>query len=542
MFYYSKKKIKNDMRKGVFAGLALALILIACDKELPGNTSGREVTVRVRLAGIAGGGEETLTRSSSMKETESITPVGEGMLLEMRMERNTLALRANKTQLDPTSLFRVVALKHNTTTFISYGDFTGDGTPVAGDLHVPINDSYDFVCYSYDSTTLPSLNSSYEQDATISDSETIPVLQGTKDLLWTKMKVDVNDEAPELEILLSRVMVRVKVVIDLSYNKWTISSVPGSITLGSVNSGGTIQLTDGTAASTGTPTFSSWTGSGYQRESELLVMPKASGTITVSIPKDAIARQSLSTVPASAASATFTSELKPGYSYKLLVRLRIPIFARSNIYWDGTAGELTFERADGVTDYEGYQGVFFKWGSLVGISPVGSFGSSTPVYEPKAIVTGDYSWGEIPYWNSDTDVGDPDISTLNGDICKYIDSDYRLPLVGEFGTGMGWDQQGWEWDGDFGDITTDKDDGTYDFIANGKTYAKNTAMGDVIFPASGQRQENSALGTVGSFGSYWKSPVSGTTGGTCMTFLSSAFMPYSAYDRRRALPIRCVQN
>jgi hypothetical protein len=39
--------------------------------------------------------------------------------------------------------------------------------------------------------------------------------------------------------------------------------------------------------------------------------------------------------------------------------------AKSNIYWNGSY--LTFSNTSGVT--EDYQGVYFKWGSLVGISP-----------------------------------------------------------------------------------------------------------------------------------------------------------------------------
>jgi hypothetical protein len=384
--------MKNDIKIGMLVALALSLLLIACDRELPNNKSGKEVTVRVRLVGIQEGGKEDLTRSASMKEPERIsTSTSDGMLLEMQMERDTSALRATKTQLASDSYFRVIAFKHDTKTFISYGDFTIADGPVGGSLHVPINDSYDFVCYSYNtSTPLDALT--YKQGETMPDTETISALQGTNDLLWVKIEKDVTDVAPELNIVLNRVMVRVKVAVDLSYNKWTISNIADDLTLESVGTGGTIQLADGAVASnTGTPTFSSWTGSGYKLESstELLVMPNASGT-TISIPKDAIVRQALTAIPTKATTATFT-ELQSGLSYKLLVRLRIPIFARSNIYWDDITAPskptLTFEpAADDPAQNDdtkaGYQGVFFKWGSLVGISPVGSFSGTTAIYVP----------------------------------------------------------------------------------------------------------------------------------------------------------------
>jgi hypothetical protein len=494
-----------NIKKWMLAVPALAMILSACEKELLDNKSGKEVLVRVRLVGITEGGEEDLTRSDSMKESEMVsTSIGDGMLLEMQMERDTSALRATKTQLDNNSLFRVVALKHNTTTFISYGDYKGDGTPVAGGLHVPINGSYDFVCYSYDSSTLPAAPTQKQDD---NISTTINALQGAKDLLWTKINKDVTDVAPELEILLSRVMVRVKLVLDLSYNKWTITGVSGNLTLGLVGIGGTISLANGTVASnTGTPTFSSWTGSGYQWESstELLVMPRASGT-TVSIPKNAITRQSLSAIPSDVATTTFSSALKSGFSYRLLVRLRIPIWARSNIYWDDVTDsskpKLTFVPADGVTDYQGYQGVYFKWGSLVGISPVGwGFSGTTDIYVPivknplntstwKATtgstmaanntdfpnVTSNWNtWGnntanatDIPYldpvnyrtagsvafgvynqYAMDAERNVYDVyKNFRGDICQYLSTktgvvsgDYRLPMSSELGIGGGrWD-------------------------------------------------------------------------------------------------------
>ncbi|MCE9235500.1 fimbrillin family protein, partial [Bacteroides ovatus] len=49
-------------------------------------------------------------------------------------------------------------------------------------------------------------------------------------------------------------------------------------------------------------------------------------------------------------------------------------FARSNIVWDATNNKLTFAvtAADNATIPANVQGVFFKWGSLVAISPVGN--------------------------------------------------------------------------------------------------------------------------------------------------------------------------
>jgi hypothetical protein len=134
--------------------------------------------------------------------------------------------------------------------------------------------------------------------------------------------------------------------------------------------------------------------------------------------------------------AYFNSTLDAGTSYTLVVALvQGAAFANSNIFWDGE--KLTFDILDLGHQY--YQGVVFKFGSLVGMSPVsGTFSTSRIIYTPTEIITGAYSsWGEIPYWDDNSDVGDPDIDALKGDICKYINPGFRLPKFGEFSI-TGW--------------------------------------------------------------------------------------------------------
>jgi hypothetical protein len=85
--------------------------------------------------------------------------------------------------------------------------------------------------------------------------------------------------------------------------------------------------------------------------------------------------------------ARFGKQLEPGKSYTLRVSFKKLRWARSNIYWDSQ--KLTFVPAGTDKSKEMYQGVFFKWGSLVGISPGprfnGNFGYinvSVPLYMP----------------------------------------------------------------------------------------------------------------------------------------------------------------
>jgi hypothetical protein len=252
----------------------------------------------------------------------------------------------------------------------------------------------------------------------------------------------------------------------------------------------------------------------------LLVMPKT-GELTIKIPKHAITRQNFTgKIPTDDAtmnaSGTFSTTLAAGSSYKLYVKLRVPKWAGSNIYWvktgsydngsgdSGDVGYLTFDPyyVDGNdAPHKGYQGVFFKFGSLVGISPaMGStgttlekhyFSNATPVYIPiydedypvtgstwKSPHTSDYTsahWVEtlggmaenatetIPYMDgsyttminnrSSTYVSEDarnnasSYQGLRGDICRYLSTEtgvvsgeYRLPTSYEFGTNGGyWD-------------------------------------------------------------------------------------------------------
>jgi hypothetical protein len=188
----------------------------------------------------------------------------------------------------------------------------------------------------------------------------------------------------------------------------------------------------------------------------------------------------------------FNSVLSGGTSYVLEVDVKKCVWARSNIYWDGT--QLTFVPAGTDLTKQGYQGVFFKWGSLVGVSPAKTgtsdvFSGSTPIYVPivnstlenstwvattgsnvMSDVSGTTSnwttWGnntedatDIPYlgpsYNTAGSVAfgrdnrfviDDDRNTaamyqgFRGDICQYLSTktgvvsgDYRMPTSTEFG-------------------------------------------------------------------------------------------------------------
>jgi hypothetical protein len=149
-------------------------------------------------------------------------------------------------------------------------------------------------------------------------------------------------------------------------------------------------------------------------------------------------------------------------SYNLLVEVKKypTIFAYSNVVWNGS--KLTFATTAGEnsTVAAGVQGVFFKWGSLVAVSPVGSgyVAGSSIVYSPTGI--NNYAWGSIPYADetgapfANDAATDDDFATYNGslgynattgkgDICRYISAQgwvsgsWRLPKGSELTALMG---------------------------------------------------------------------------------------------------------
>jgi hypothetical protein len=256
-------------------------------------------------------------------------------------------------------------------------------------------------------------------------------------------------------------------------------------------------------------------------------------------------------------SVRFNQKLDPGKSYTLRISFKNLVWAKSNIYWvktgsdaDGDIGYLTFDTTD--EGHQGYQGVLFKWGSLVGVSPAltagaDPFSTATPVYIPtynistptastwKSPTTSPYSLNQeasttdtdnaasIPYVDgrdafisTDNSTNDnflvhPDRNTAamytakRGDICQYlsktgkVSGNYRLPITNEFGLVNGnWNtstpQSGWlkgsaSWPS-APNTTIGNAAGTVDLIAAGCGYGKNVLMGgNTLFPAVGMRQQ-----------------------------------------------------
>jgi hypothetical protein len=561
------------MKKGMFLAMVFSLAMAACDRE-EHPVSGKDVLVQVRMVGISGDGEEDVTRSASEREPETvITPISDGMVLEMWMERDTSLLRAGKLTLGLDSYFRVIALKTGTKEYVSHDDFTINSGAVSGTLRVPDNVTYDFICYSYnDDNSLSSL--SYSRGDNIPDTEVLDAMSGTKDLLYQKITMPVSGSAPTLTIELGRVMAQIKLQVNCSYNGWKIVGVdPSRITLGTVYSGGTIGLTDGAVASSAGASGFTWptiSGNNMVEESNSrLVMPKAASELQVSFTSGAITRESpLSAIPTLISRTSFFTELKSGYSYRFCMNLRTTLWAGSNIYWDATSDPsnptLTFDphQTDGsLAPHKNYVGTHFRWGSLVGIETRGpEFSNSVPVYVPNGSggwTESSYNaWGNVPYWNSGNTINNTQYASFKGDICEYLSTatgvvsgNYRMPKLGEFGytlaSGGG---SGWVTGGNF-NTSAPGFDFRPSYTALNKGYATHAGMGNTYLPASGWRKSDGGIGTgapnyttVGSVGMYWTSSAEDATDTHYMLFGDGLSNARAVYARTAALSVRCVLN
>jgi hypothetical protein len=587
---------------GWATALVAAAFAVSCDKggDLPEERPwGEEVMLQIRSLEVADGGEADFNRAASAamgKEDFVSRPVGDGLLLEMRLEREgDASLRAVKL-LQNGAYFQVIAIDYSTQKYISHGLFQAGGSGTDPNLHVPLNGHYRIICISYnrlDQSSLLDL-SGYNRESDMS----AVTLGDLGDLLWWTQELTLSGSAPAaLSILLDYKVARLRVVIDCSYNEWLISGIGSGATVGAVAAPASVNLiTGGVSGGAAGDQSITWPSTGMGRadfkqpSDSIVVVPTASNaSLTVTLPKDLITRQSpMSKIPTTSGTyvitSNFSTPLEAGKSYSLHVKLRAPKWAGSNVYWvwndkaDHSLGGYMMFDVYGDTDNEGFQGVMFKWGSLVGAPPLidyssngvydtapvyipdGSNGWTTHIYYDQPNQSGP-NWNAIPYWDHAT-YGDVIDNThaddkYLGDICKYIrPAAYRLPKPEEFGVGtvaVTWDAVdpmtvpvagGWvkgtlSWP-ETPSSTGGTDDGQHEAIDAGWGYVTNQTM-NVTLPASGYMDDYGTTNFLGYQGRYWSSmTASNTNQGMHLVFSPFNTNPTGGFGRDRAFPVRCV--
>ena len=270
-----------------------------------------------------------------------------------------------------------------------------------------------------------------------------------------------------------------------------------------------------------------------------------------------------------------------------------PRFARSNVVWMVDAnkpngGYLTFattEAENATVAPANVQGVFFKWGSLVAVSPTGAAYNVNQILF-SANGTKNYTWANIPYINetgapfNDSDVTSDDFATYNGntgyddsankgDICRYI-------------TAQGWVPSGERWrlpkqselDALMGEITSVSNGGGFTTQPSGMAPSGSNTYGDhtngfwevpsgrwlgkgagasrgteqvpggssVYFPAGGYRYySNGSTGTAGNYGCSWSGSSSSTTYAYSL-YVNSSNAGRNYYYRNYGFTVRCIRE
>jgi uncharacterized protein (TIGR02145 family) len=243
-------------------------------------------------------------------------------------------------------------------------------------------------------------------------------------------------------------------------------------------------------------------------------------------------------------------------------------WAGSNIYWDGS--KLTFDDSSIKINKE-HQGVLFKWGSLVGMSPARATGNSTGwaglTYYPTnpgvdttwttdAALYSDYAL--IPYVSGDpgsylrtnayltTITNDPDsVAASKGDICVYLTKigaapkgkRWRMPTSAEFKALADYERVPADTNTAFAAVSNQTADGATNITNGWQRKDLNTPY----FPASGFRNTAGTLGVVGTNGYYWSSSPASNVVGFYLGFTGTTVgTANNSYGSTYGFAIRCV--
>jgi hypothetical protein len=624
------KRKEGSMYMGRYAGYFVWVLLVLCgmvflfascdneaisEKEKKG---GKLIPVSVRIAGITEGGTEEIIRSFD-REKEAVTEtvsIGDGMLLEMRLEADLASRLRATTPLGTGKQFRVIAVKHSDHTYVSHGDFTAGGVNMLTTFSVQSGESYDFICVSLNSAdsvpTTTGLSTGEVPSFLTSPTNGVDLLyDGTSHVNKT-----VNSDADaELSFTLSHKFSQVTLVVDCSYNGWNITGIAAnSIRLApnfrtQMSYAGIIAKT--AVEDSITDQWFSWpalTANPIQSSNAYTVFADGSPVFLCMNANALTVNAGTATSLPSGSSAVIwipfpDKTLEAGKKYTLTVKFRTPKFAASNIYWDNTNRRLTFavysDTPSSVTANK-YQGVYFKFGSLIGISPAGAwYENATLLYVPPTgkstswyITSADGTLSSLPtgifgtiknhttvetgVWTGTTYATIPYVSngvaaspnprdgrhvidlpvseraSFKGDICNYLNSAYRLPTSNEFSTygdPIAWNttstQYGWKRVDTGGASAWLNNDNHADANAAGvrTSIVWGGAFGPTgnFFPATGYRNTLGSLTNTGNYGGYWSGSVpSVSDNGYNMGLNVDAVAPHAQNYRQYGRPIRCI--
>ncbi|MDR0541984.1 MAG: fimbrillin family protein [Dysgonamonadaceae bacterium] len=538
----------------------LALLLYSCEKDVedPQTASGKKIVVNFSLDEGGYVATEVVPHNFNAKNPETETVVvrlDDDVSVHATLEVEPAnRMRAATLPLKDGAKLRIVA--YDGSKYVNSADYTiTGGKPVADSspLEVDSGSYYTFVAYSfYAASQLPG------------HSETLSGIEPAKDLLWGKSAATIDANNRRVRITMKHKFSKVTVCISATTINKTISAVSGvSVTPGykadlTVYNG---TITQGSAVSQAVPEPLQGINSLAVTGDPVIVYTAGSSMTDVKIQSITVGGNTYSDVVSG-----FNMQMEEGKAYTLTVNFKQSSrWALTNVYWDGQ--KLTFGESGSLANK--YQGVFFKWGSLVGISPARANGSvvfsaNVPLYFPDPQTR---TW-RIAYANSWSNIkpettrpllgseeyllNNPDFNNFKGDICDYIGQtgagpkNYRLPTTDYFKHIQVANLSSIAWQ-DITRTNTEKDnypDGKYNNIP---AYA----ICDVaIYPASGMRIEDGSLFQVSEVGYYWTSKIVGRLNLLSNYACTAQFgqggistgNDVHMCPREYALPVRCIKK
>jgi hypothetical protein len=567
---------------------ALTGLFASCEKELAGEGSGRKIAVNISLDSSESVDDMRSSVAQTPKSETAIIPLGNGRyinatLTEMPVDDPTSdELRAAANLVEGQKV-RMAAFQNTTSTQESAADYIYSGgklNPVSTPLMVEEDADYNIVAYSYYNET--------------EDYPVIENISSEKQLLWGtsgQKYITATDAAVSFRMLQRFAQAKVSITTTHLSGTPNITAVSGV----EIASGGNRcnlsvwngLLSTGTSPVTQTVNFSTF-GSHTVTSAPRMIYPVAAGqttTVTVgSIAVDGFA-------PMTNLVAAFNQTFLGGRSYVLTLDLKETAFAGSNIYWDGS--KMDFKPAGYVGPENFYQGLYFRWGSMVGMLATANAGvtPANPVYYPIDDNTWSTNGTILSFLYSDqTDIlsmntalaashgslgiandyvtngyaADNNGEAFNytdqwGDICRRINPDYRLPRGEEFSVSAGncpWgpasEALGWYRGTDatggaitFQDLTPNGTNAQGTSVMDYDNFGAGfcTYQGIVKFPAAGVRHyvASAHMLSFGYDGCYWTSSVEYSSAAHALHFNSSSVWVSSA-NSGWGYSVRCVKN
>jgi hypothetical protein len=542
----------------------VVFLLLSCEKVGILEGSGEKVRVNISLEDIVFSGNETLVRGQRASLETVQVSLRDGLYMNMTLQPDEEApTRADA--LENGVKVRVVAYNGTTPESTTEYTVTGGALTTSTALEVSTGTTYKFVAYSYNSAVSPDY-----------PGPTITVAS-PHDLLWGSASKLIQATDYDISITMNHLFSQVNVKATSTHltdqpkimNMTGVTITPGTTVDLPIFTGVISQ--NATAATQNIP---SWNGFNNVTVTSNPVAVNTSTSNPIFVNIGSLELDGFD--PFDNLQAKFTKALTVGTSYTLVVNLYGTIFAGSNIYWVSTGGNdgyLTFDK--GTSAKSMCQGVFFKWGSLVGISPNGGtgqyneFDNTVPIYKPTSAntftKTTTANWSDILYLTAPGSysgnyllaVGN-NWSAGTGDICNFIDNGYRLPNWSEFAMGativgevfwLNWDSSnptttpvagGWtRIDGDWNPVSSTNDDGTTIIVSGASLHGTTFSAAGIRYMYNGMIMDDVSA-VPGEVGSYRGGSAHNANNGSTFVFYSDE-LQHTAFHADAALSVRCVK-